>query len=195
MTQAYISPLYLDPQRGVRIVEGLQAIGYKHLPAMLHGMATNKRYDLDFAQELLERETRLYQASKQVGQPVTNDPHRRTDDAFYQTFARWANIHRNWPAVLLKPPEMEAWKTYYFAEIDLCNQAGYYLAEVLAGSSYTIGVPKWLTDRVNHFSLFDEVSLAMLIKYRWYRITMSRFHKPDRLAQVEEEFKSATIHS
>lgn len=89
---------------------------------------------------------------------------------------------------------MTAWIAYYKGEIDAFNQAGFYLSVVLSTYSFQT-VSEALRKRVNYFNLFDEVSMAMLCKYRWYRLTMSRFHKPKRLSQQEAEFSQAVTPS
>ena len=192
--ETHISPLFLDRQRAEQLIAGFEAIEYKHLHALKAGFAQNPRYNLDFAQQKLDEATRHYWASKEAGKPVTDDPAIMTDLEYLHRFAKWANIHHNWPGVLFKAHELDAWKRYILAQIAVCNQAGFYFHEVMKGSNYTEGIPKWLTDRVNHFNVYCEVEVAMLIKRRWYRFTMSRFHKQGRLDQYEDEFKAATIH-
>ncbi len=175
---------------GADLVQRLQIIGDHRAGPLQLGLAANPNYDLDFALSLVTEAERLHAAKQGEAKTITDDPHVRSEGEYFSKFAQWAGIHRNWPAVLIKSYEMTAWIAYYKREIDACNQAGFYLSEVLSTYSFQT-VPEGLRRRVNYFNLFDEVSMAMLCKYRWYRLNMSRFHKPQRLSQHEAEFSQA----
>lgn len=185
----HISPLSLDPERGQQILSGFAAIECKLLPILEKAFRDSPHYNLDHAQDILDRETRLHLARLNRGQPVSGDPALRSDEGFYAIFARWAGIHPNWPGVLLQPVEFGHWKHYYLHHINACNQAGFYLREVQQWHYQAGAVPRELIEAVNPQVLFCEVNLGVLIKYRWYAFTRSRFHKQGRLEQVEHEFK------
>lgn len=101
------------PAMGAELVQRFRSIGDQRADALQLGLNINPNYDLDFALGLVVKAERLFAAKQGQPKPITDDPHARSQEAYYGKFAQWANIHRNWPAVLIKAHEMEAWMDYY----------------------------------------------------------------------------------